>query len=83
MPLKLAKFGIKNKQSKSSLGYVYNFYIYVRKSFLFEQDIIDLPFSSKVVLQHSKNLLNQGYRITIDNFFNNIKLFKFFNFKKD
>lgn len=77
MPLKSAKFGIKYyEMCESTTGYVYNFFIYVGKSTVFDGDIINYPFATKVILQLSKFILNQGYRITMDNFFSSIQLFE-------
>lgn len=76
MPLKSAKFGIKFYElCESDSSYVWNFFIYTGKTTAFEDDIKDEMFSTKVVLQLIKPLLDKGYRVTMDNFFTSSSLF--------
>lgn len=82
MPLKITRFGIKYYQlCESRTGYIWNFLVYVGKDTKFDDDLVDMPFSSKVVIQLSKELLGKGYFITMDNFFTSISLFQFLTHK--
>lgn len=75
IPLKRARFGIKTYllcESKS--GYVWNFIIYTGKQTNLDKDYENLPISSQVVMTLSKPLLEKGYCITMDNFYNSPQL---------
>lgn len=78
MPLKSSRFGIKYYElCESRTGYIWNFFVYVGKDTKFADEIADKPFSFKVVVQLSRDLLNKGYFITMDNFFTSVGLFQF------
>ncbi|KAF2896788.1 hypothetical protein ILUMI_09383 [Ignelater luminosus] len=75
IPLKRARFGIKTYllcESKS--GYVYNFVIYTGKGTILDPEYSALPISSQVVMTLVKPLLNKGYCLTMDNFYNSLQL---------
>lgn len=75
---KSARFGFKYYQlCENRTGYICNFLLYVGKDTRFDEELNNEHFSSKVVIQLSKDLLNKGYFITMDNFFSRIQLFQF------
>lgn len=78
MPLKAAKFGIKYFElCESSTGYVYNYFVYLDSATTFDSVFLDMPFTSQVVIQLSKDLFFKGYRIKMDNYFTSAKLFEY------
>lgn len=75
IPLKRARYGIKTYllcESKS--GYVWNFLIYTGKGTVIGNEFRELPVSSQVVMNLAKPLLNKGYCLTMDNFYNSPQL---------
>ncbi|KAJ8946779.1 hypothetical protein NQ318_018989 [Aromia moschata] len=75
IPLKRARFGIKTYMlCESKSGYVWNFIIYTGKQTNLDADYKDLPVSSQVVMTLLKPLLNLGYTLTMDNFYNSPQL---------
>lgn len=75
IPLKRARFGIKTYllcESKS--GYIWNFIIYTGKNTLLDREFQHLPVSSQVVMTLMRPLLNKGYCLTMDNFYNSPQL---------
>ncbi|KAF2894023.1 hypothetical protein ILUMI_12150 [Ignelater luminosus] len=75
IPLKRARFGIKTYLlCKSKSGYVYNFVIYTGKGTILDPEYSALPVSSQVVMTLVKPLLNKGYCLTMDNFYNSPQL---------
>lgn len=75
IPLKRARFGIKTYLlCESKTGYVYSFIIYTGKGTVLDQEFADLPASSQIVVTLMKPLLNKGYCLTMDNFYNSPQL---------
>lgn len=75
IPLKRSRFGIKTfLLCESKSGYVYNFIIYTGKNTVLDREFSDLPMSSQVVMTLMKPLLNKGYCLTMDNFYNSPQL---------
>ncbi|CAK9810908.1 PiggyBac transposable element-derived protein 4 [Anthophora plagiata] len=75
IPPKIARFGIKTYllcESKSD--YVYNFIIYTGKNTVLNREFEDLPMSPQVVMTLMRPLLNKGYCLTMDNFYNSLGL---------
>ena len=75
IPLKRARFGIKYYMlCESKSGFVCDFIIYTEASTIFDAAYNDLPVSTKVVMTLMKPLLNQGYCLTVDNFYTSPQL---------
>lgn len=75
IPLKRSRFGIKYLMlCESTTGYVWSFVIFVGKRTQFNQEYNELPKSSQVVMTLLKPLLNQGYCVTIDNYYTSPEL---------
>ena len=66
-----ARFGIKSfKLCEAESGYVWNFIVYVGKETVFDENVRDETYyGSKVVLDLMAPLLNQGYCVTMGNWF--------------
>jgi hypothetical protein len=76
IPSKRARFGIKSFQlCEAKSGYIWNFIIYIGQDTIFEKSLKNEPHGSKVVLQLKAPLLNQGYRVIMDNWFSSPDLF--------
>ncbi|KAF2879502.1 hypothetical protein ILUMI_26671 [Ignelater luminosus] len=73
IPLKRSRFGI-YLLCESKSGYVYNFVIYTGKGTILDPEYSALPVSSQVVMTLVKPLLNKGYCLTMDNFYNSPQL---------
>ena len=74
-PFKRSRFGIQTfLLCESKSGYVYNFIIYTGKNTVLDREFSDLPMSSQVVMTLMKPLLNKGYCLTMDNFYNSPQL---------
>jgi hypothetical protein len=56
-------------------GYVWNFIIYVGWDTTFDDSLRNEPYGLKVVLELMAPLLNQGYRVTMDNWFSSPDLY--------
>ena len=77
IPSKRARFGIKSFElCEAKSGYVWNFLVYVGKETVFDESLKDEAYGSKVVLELMSPLLNQGYMITMDNWFSSPDLFE-------
>ena len=78
VPTKHVRFGIKSfKISEVEPGYVWNFIAYVEKETTFDEDVKDETYyGSKVVLDLVAPFLNQGYCVTMDNWFSSPDLFE-------
>lgn len=77
IPSKRARFGIKSFElCEAKSGYVWNFLIYVGKETIFDESLKDEAYGSKVVLELIDPLLNQGYMVTMDNWFTSPDLFE-------
>ena len=78
VPTKHVRFGIKSfKLSEVEPGYVWNFIAYVEKETTFDEDVKDETYyGSKVVLDLVAPFLNQGYCVTMDNWFSSPDLFE-------
>ncbi|XP_035229926.1 piggyBac transposable element-derived protein 4-like [Stegodyphus dumicola] len=75
LPLKRARFGIKMFMlCESHSGYVWSIIIYVGKSTDISEENKECSFSTQVVLTLSKPLLNKGYCLTMDNYYNSPEL---------
>lgn len=75
IPMKRARFGIKSFflcESKS--GYIWSSIIYTGKGTIIDHEFPNLPISSQVVMSLMKPLLNKGYCLTIDNYYNSVEL---------
>ncbi|GFV18332.1 piggyBac transposable element-derived protein 4 [Trichonephila clavipes] len=71
LPLKRARFGIKMFMlCESHSGYVWSIIIYVGKGTDVSDENKECSFSTQVVLTLSKPLLNKGYCLTMDNYYN-------------
>lgn len=75
LPLKRARFGIKTYMlCESKSGYVWSVTIYTGKDTKFDDEYNDLPQSSQIVMSLMKPLLNNGYCLTVDNFYSSPQL---------
>ncbi|GFU80506.1 piggyBac transposable element-derived protein 4 [Trichonephila clavipes] len=75
LPLKRARFGIKMFMlCESHSGYVWSIIIYVGKGTDVSEENKECSFSTQVVLTLSKPLLNKGYCLTMDNYYNSPEL---------
>lgn len=75
LPLKRARFGIKTFMlCESHSGYVWSIIIYVGKGTDISEENKECSFSTQVVLALSKPLLNKGYCLTMDNYYNSPEL---------
>ncbi|GFT73445.1 piggyBac transposable element-derived protein 4 [Trichonephila clavipes] len=75
LPLKRARFGIKMFMlCESHSGYVWSIIIYVGKGTDVSDENKECSFSTQVVLTLSKPLLNKGYCLTMDNYYNSPEL---------
>ncbi|GFT39160.1 piggyBac transposable element-derived protein 4 [Trichonephila clavipes] len=75
LPLKRARFGIKMFMlCESHSGYVWSIIIYVGKGTDVSEENKECLFSTQVVLTLSKPLLNKGYCLTMDNYYNSPEL---------
>ncbi|GFS30548.1 piggyBac transposable element-derived protein 4 [Trichonephila inaurata madagascariensis] len=71
LPLKRARFGIKLFMlCESHSGYVWSIIIYVGKGTDVSEENKECSFFTQVVLTLSKPLLNKGYCLTMDNYYN-------------
>nr|CAD7423275.1 unnamed protein product [Timema monikensis] len=76
IPLKHARFGMKSFElCESKSCYVWNFIIYVGNDTMFDDSLKHESYGSKVVLELMTPLLNQGYRVTMDNWFSSSDLY--------
>lgn len=75
IPTKRARFGIKMYQlCESSSGYIWNSIIYSGKTTVYDEEFSSFKMSTRVVLTLAKDLLNQGYTLTTDNFYTSPEL---------
>ncbi|GFV21212.1 piggyBac transposable element-derived protein 4 [Trichonephila clavipes] len=75
LPIKRARFGIKMFMlCESHSGYVWSIIIYVGKGTDVSEENKECSFSTQVVLTLSKPLLNKGYCLTMDNYYNSPEL---------
>ncbi|GFY39117.1 piggyBac transposable element-derived protein 4 [Trichonephila inaurata madagascariensis] len=71
----MARFGIKMFMlCESHSGYVWSIIIYVDKGTDVSEENKEYSFSTQVVLILSKPLLNKGYCLTMDNYYNSPEL---------
>lgn len=77
IPSKRARFGIKSFElCEAESGYVWNFIIYIGKETIFDESLKDESYGSKVVLELMAPILNQGYCVTMDNWFSSPDLYE-------
>ncbi|KFM61174.1 PiggyBac transposable element-derived protein 4, partial [Stegodyphus mimosarum] len=70
-PLKKARFGIKSfLLCESKSGYMWDAIIYSGMGTNFDNSFYDLSMSARVVMTLTKPLLDKGYCLTMDNFYN-------------
>jgi hypothetical protein len=75
IPSKRKRFGIKFFElCESQTGYVWNFICYTGASTLYPNVSQDIPVTEKVVLSLAHELLNKGYTLYMDNFYNSVDL---------
>lgn len=76
IPSKRKRFGIKFfKLCESETGYIWNIICYTGASTAYENVANEvLPMTEKVVFSLSEKLLNKGYQLYMDNFYNSIDL---------
>lgn len=75
IPSKRKRFGIKFFElCESQTGYVWNFICYTGASTFYPNVSQDIPMTEKVVLSLAHELLNMGYSLYMDNFYNSIDL---------
>lgn len=76
IPSKRKRFGMKMfSLCESQSGYVYNFILYTGSGTVYgDCNYPDEPVSSRVVLELMHPLLNQGYCIFLDNYYNSVNL---------
>ena len=77
IPLKAAKFGIKTFElCESTSGYLWNFIVYsgAGTEVTTETDVPDKLKSSKIVIKLCEPLLNKGYTLWMDNYYNSPSL---------
>ena len=84
IPLKRARFGIKFFCLCDKSGYLYRFRVYSGKSDplynidnYIPEECRELSITSKVTLELLAPLLNKGYHLFIDNWYNSIPLVRF------
>lgn len=76
IPSKRSRFGIKSYQiCESSTGYIWDLFIYIGDQTVFDDNLKDLAYGEKTILQLIKPLLNKGYILTMDNYFSGLPLF--------
>ena len=76
---KRSRYGIKSNQlCESSSGYIWDFFVYTGKNTEHNVAYRDVPnVGAKAVLTLAHNLFDQGYCISMDNFFTSSHLFDF------
>jgi hypothetical protein len=67
---------------ESKSGYIWSIIIYTGKGTKFDDEYNDLPQSSQIVMTLMKHLLNNGYCLTVDNFYISLQLADLLNAKK-
>lgn len=75
---KRSRFGIKSfVLCESESGYIWNSIIYTGKTTILNEKYAEFGMTGQVVLTLSEKLLNKGYRLTMDNFYNSPQLFQY------
>jgi hypothetical protein len=77
IPSKWDRFGITSlfELCEAKFCYVWNFIIYIGLDTAFDDYLGNEPHGSKVLLELMAPLLNQGFRVTIDNWFSSPDLY--------
>lgn len=75
IPSKRKRFGIKFYQlCESETGYIYNFICYTGASTAYPHTPEDMPMTEKVVFSLAHDLLDRGYCLYMDNYYNSVAL---------